>query len=211
LPDSVYLAYALKTLGLNLRLVGEHDAAIAALERAERMFRRVEGEASAEADWCGINRAAVVAMRSRTPADLRALVAAGERYLGGDNRTFERVVRLLLAETAADFGDSALALRHLDAAAAIDGAVGGTGARMQALRLQLAWAGGREVSRADLDFIDGPGALDEAGITRARLLRVLAGRVRTAEACERARAAWAVVDPLQAAWDNEQRALAGCR
>jgi serine/threonine-protein kinase len=211
LPDSVYLAYALKTLGLNLRLVGEHDAAIAALERAERMFRRVEGEASAEADWCGINRAAVVAMRSRAPADLRALVVAGERYLGGDNRTFERVVRLLLAETAADFGDGALALRHLDAAAAIDGAVGGIGARMQALRLQLAWAGGRGVSRADLDFIDGPGALDEAGITRARLLRVLAGRVQTIETCERARSAWAVVDPLQAAWDNEQRALAGCR
>ncbi len=209
LPDSVYLAYALKTHGLNLRLVGEHDAAIAALERAQAMFLQVEGAASAEAEWCGINRLAVVAARSRSPADLRALVAAGERYLASGNTTFERVVRLLLAEAAADAGETALAQRQLEAAA-IDGANDGMRARIEAVRMQLNWREGHAVSPADLAFIDAPGAMDAAGITRARLLRVLAGALGTDAACERARSAWAVVDPAQVAWNREQRVLAGC-
>lgn len=211
LPDSVYLAYALKTQGLNLRLVGEHDEAGAILARAAAMFRRVEGEGSAEAAWCEINRLAAAFQGAPSSATLDALRAAARRQAEGSDRTFDRVVRLLLAESAADFGESALARRELDAAEAIADAAPGMRARMQALRRQIAWIEGRAVDAADHAFVDALAASGEGGVTRARVLRALARHAPSSEACAKAQAAWLDVDPDGIAWAREQAALARCR
>jgi serine/threonine-protein kinase len=210
LPDSVYLAYALKTLGLNLRLVGDHAPAIAALERAAAMFVRVEGADSGEARWCAVNRAAALAMQQGTPAALPQLAAAAAAYLAGPHRGFDPVVRLLVGETAADLGDAPLAERELDALAALTDVSAGVGARAQALREQLAlMAGAEPAAGAEIDA-GVAGVAKAAGLTEARRLRVLARHAPGEAACTRARAAWAFVDPTGSAWDREQRALAGC-
>lgn len=210
LPDSVYLAYALKTLGLNLRLVGEQGPALAALERAATMFRRVEGADSGEARWCAINAAAAAFAAAPTAATLRRLDAEGAAYLDGAHAQFDRVVRLLVAESAADLGDVALARRRLDAVA-VDGLPAGFTARVEALRRQLAWLDGAPVGPADLAFAETLQASGAGGITRARFLRTLARHAPSADACARAQAAWAIVDPEGVAWAREQAALARCR
>jgi serine/threonine-protein kinase len=211
LPDSVYLAYALKTQGLNLRLVGEQDAAVGVLARAAAMFRRVEGEASAEAAWCEINRLAAVFQRAPSAAALAELQAAARRQAEGADRTFDRVVRLLLAESAADFGDAPLARRELEAAAAMADASPGMRARIDALRRQVEWIAGRAADAEDRAFVDALGASGEGGVTRARLLRALARHAPSPDACAGARAAWLEVDPEGVAWAREQSALARCR
>lgn len=210
LPDSVYLAYALKTLGLNLRLVGEHDAARAALQRAAAMFRRVEGEDSGEARWCAINAAAAAFAAVPSAATLRHLDAEGAAYLDGEHALFDRVVRLLVAESAADFGEVALARRQLDAVA-VEGLPAGFAVRVEALRRQLAWLDGAPVAPTDLAFAEALQASGEGGVTRARFLRALARHAPSADACARAQAAWAIVDPEGVAWAREQAALARCR
>jgi serine/threonine protein kinase len=210
LPDSVYLAYALKTLGLNLRLVGDHTAAIETLERAERMFRAVEGEDSAEARWCGINRLAVEATRSGAAADLARLSAAAEAYLDSGHSTFERVVRLLVAETAADLNDVAQAHVHLAAARALADNSPGMLVRMQALGLQLDWSEGRTPNADDRAFIATLAERSDVGLIPARLLRALARHAPSEQACADARTAWARIDPSETAWQVEQKALAGC-
>jgi len=210
LPDSVYLAYALKTLGLNLRLVGEHAPAIAALDRAAIMFRRVEGEGSAEAMWCEINRAAVVAMRDRTPATLAALSEAARRYHASGNRTFEWVARLLVAETAADLGNVALARRELAATPPSGAGVAGRRARVDVLRRQLDGLEGAAPDAREGAYAAALAESGAGGITRARLLRVVARHTPSSAACEAARSAWAEVDPTQGAWRQEQRSLARC-
>lgn len=210
LPDSVYLAYALKTLGLNLRLVGDHALAIAALERAAAMFVRVEGADSGEARWCEVNRAASLAMRQGTPAALLQLDAAAAAYIAGPHRGFEPVVRLLVAETAADLGDAALAQRELEALAALTGVSAGVAARVQALQEQLALMAGADLAGGNTIDADTGGVAKTAGLTEARRLRVLARHAPSEAACGRARAAWATVDPTGSAWGREQRALARC-
>jgi hypothetical protein len=210
LPESVYLAYALKTLGLNLRLVGDRDAATAALARAETMFRRVEGEGSAEARWCAINRLAVAARADGPRAAFDALLAEAQRYLDTGDRTFVRVVRLLLAETAADRGDALLAARELGQLDAPGATEAGMRARVEALRRQIAWIGGAPVGAGDLAFADGIAASGEGGVTHARLRRVLARHAPSPDACARARAAWAEVDPTEGAWRRVEAALARC-
>jgi tetratricopeptide (TPR) repeat protein len=210
LPESVYLAYALKTLGLNLRLVGDREAAVAALTRAESMFRRVEGEGSAEARWCAINRLAAVVRPDGPAVAFEDLAAEAQRYLDGADATFARVVRLLLAETAADRGDARAALRALERLDEPAAAETGMRARVDALRRQIAWIEGAPVVAADLAFADALAASGEGGVTHARLRRVLARHAPSAEACRSARDAWAEVDPTQGAWRNGESTLARC-
>lgn len=210
LPESVYLAYALKTLGLNLRLVGDHAPAIAALVRAAAMFRRVEGDDSGEARWCDVNRAASAAMQQRTLVALDELAAAAARYLAGPHGGFDRLVRLLLAETAADLGNAELARRELAALATDPEPNPGADGRIRALRMQLAWIGGSEPSVEDRVWAEALAEARDGGVTAARMASLLARQATTDVACMRAREAWFEVDPSGSAWDTEQRALAGC-
>jgi serine/threonine-protein kinase len=210
LPDTVYLAYALKTLGLNLRLVGEQAQADAVLARAAAMFRRVEGEGSAEASWCEVNRVAAGFQRAPSAPALAVLEAEARRHVAGRDRSFDRVVRLLLAESAVDAGDAALARRELDATEAIPDASPGMRLRMQALRRQIAWVGGAAVGADDRAFADALARSGEGGVTLARYLRAIARHAPSAAACAKAQAAWLEVDPEGAAWSREQAALARC-
>jgi hypothetical protein len=215
LPDSVYLAYALKTLGLNQRLLGEHPAAIATFARATSMFHHAEGAASEEAQWCMINRSASEFAQAPTAARLAALVALGEAYLAGRTHAFDWVVRMLLAESAADLPDLVLARRWaLDVQARMDAAADpnpGKRARLQALFLELDLRGSRPVEAGDREFADSLLQSGEGGITHARLRTALARREPSPLACDGARRAWMQVDPQGIAWAVVQRDVPDCR
>jgi eukaryotic-like serine/threonine-protein kinase len=215
LPDSVYLAFALKIEGLNRRLIGEYAEALPLLERARKMFLQVEGEASSEAAWCGLNAAALRAQQSNSRSDLLILVQKTKHFFATGNHSLRWVSALLLAETAVD-------LRQLDIAhiwmeharVETDAMTGRTSAhdnRLEGLALELALAEGQPV-RAKIELLAQALHADEGGRRdHARLRTVLASVYPETATCAAARDAWDVIDPKGAAWRAAQRRLPQCR
>jgi eukaryotic-like serine/threonine-protein kinase len=214
LPDSVYLAYALKIEGVNLRLVAEHASAIAVLERARTMFERVEGAGSAEAAWSGINVAAARLGASHAPVDLAELVRLGAAHLESSARLQRWVTALLVAENAVDFGSEELARRWLgrvrEETAALSNRNAAHDDRVAGLELEFALRRNEPVRARAIALATRWRQQGDAGVDLARLLTALARAFPDGATCDAARSSWQSIDTEGVAWRDARRRLPRC-
>ncbi len=216
LPESVYVAYALRTQGTSLRQIGEYAAAAEVLTRSATMYAALQGETSTETQWARINIAANAFERDLDAPSWREFLRVADAYLASDDHSLERSVRLLMAELALRRGDWAVARAQAERTrAGASDPVTGDPMRQALIDYELARASDDPSARAARwREVEALIPRETMAVARARYAAIKADDAPVAAraaACAEAKAAWDRVDPQGQAWRAMSRTIAACR
>jgi hypothetical protein len=111
LPDSIYVASALRFAGVSLYMLGDADGALLRLQRARDGFERLRS--SGEVMHCDLYIAAAEFTRRPNAASLKTLQGRVDAIVAAGEPSDRIEAPILLIEAGLDVGDAALAERYL--------------------------------------------------------------------------------------------------
>lgn len=201
LPDSIYVASALRFAGISLRMLGDHEGARRHLLRARALFAQLASDG--EVLHCDLHLAAIDAAQQRDGASLRRLMSVVERIVR-DGEPADRIEAPTLAiEAALAAGNAEIAERQLaELRAVLEDQNASIGEHLYADLLAVEWSRMRGVS-PKLDALHAASAStgNDYLFARVSLLNLSqAAPAERAAACRFAESAWAKVDGEGHAW-----------